>query len=89
MIEILPLLQKGALVTQNPANFEGIAELEGEQRQFLREESSHRWRLPKALYLTIILNSIAGAMQVWDQTGSNGANLSFPKEYGIANGLLA
>lgn len=24
-------------------------------------------------------------MQGWDQTGSNGANLSFPKEFGIEN----
>jgi hypothetical protein len=85
MIEILLLLQKGALEAQNPANFEGIAELEGEERQFLREESSHRWRQPKALHLTIILNSIAGVVQGWDQIGSNGANLSFPKDYGIAN----
>jgi hypothetical protein len=35
------------------------------------------------LYFTIILNSIAAAIQGWDQTGSNGANLSFPQEFGI------
>ena len=34
-------------------------------------------------YFTIILNSIAAAIQGWDQTGSNGANLSFPIEFGI------
>lgn len=32
-----------------------------------------------------MLNSIAAAIQGWDQTGSNGANLSFPQEFGIAD----
>jgi hypothetical protein len=36
------------------------------------------------LYFTIALCSIGAAVQGWDQTGSNGANLSFPTEFGIA-----
>ncbi|CAK5278309.1 unnamed protein product, partial [Mycena citricolor] len=32
----------------------------------------------------VILCSIAAAVQGWDQTGSNGANLSFPEEFGIS-----
>lgn len=39
-----------------------------------------------ALYLTIITCSMGAAVQGWDQTGSNGANLSFPKEFGIGQG---
>lgn len=35
------------------------------------------------LYFTIALCSIGAAVQGWDQTGSNGANLSFPLEFGI------
>jgi MFS family permease len=37
------------------------------------------------LYFTIFLNSIAAAIQGWDQTGSNGANLSFPFAFGISD----
>ena len=44
---------------------------------------THRWRHPRILYFTIILNSIAAAIQGWDQTGSNGANLGFPQYFGI------
>jgi len=33
--------------------------------------------------VTIILCSVGAATQGWDQTGSNGANLSFPREFGI------
>ncbi len=40
-------------------------------------------------YFTIILNSIAAAIQGWDQTGSNGANLSWPTVLGIPNGPTA
>jgi hypothetical protein len=36
----------------------------------LREEVTHRWKHPWALYFTIILNSIAAAIQGWDQEGA-------------------
>lgn len=67
--DILPLLKKGALVAQNPQDFETMPELDDEDRQVLRDEITHRWRHPKILYYTIILNSIAAAIQGWDQTG--------------------
>ncbi|KAK1449170.1 hypothetical protein CMEL01_08485 [Colletotrichum melonis] len=81
--DILLLLKKGALVAQNPALFESIEELDEAERDALRQEVTHRWKHPWALYYTIILNSIAAAIQGWDQTGSNGANLSFPTALGI------
>lgn len=61
--EIEPLLVKGALVAQSPALFEEIEELDESERIALREEVTHRFRLPKILYYTIILNSIAAAIQ--------------------------
>lgn len=33
--------------------------------------------------LTIALCSLGSAIQGWDSTGANSANLSFPKEFGI------
>lgn len=33
--------------------------------------------------MTVVLASVGAAVQGWDQTGSNGANLSFPIEFGI------
>lgn len=81
--EILPLLRKGALAAQSPEAIEDIAELDSSEKDALRNEVLHRWRQPKILYFTIILNSIAAAIQGWDQTGSNGANLSWPVAFGI------
>lgn len=43
------------------------------------------WSLPKDLYYTIAVCSLGAAIQGWDNTGANGANLSFPEEFGIAN----
>ncbi|KAG5963271.1 hypothetical protein E4U58_003613, partial [Claviceps cyperi] len=83
----LSLLQRGALVAQDPANFEALDLLDDVEKNALREERTHRWKHPWPLYYTIILNSIAAAIQGWDQqngqTGSNGANLSFPDALGI------
>jgi MFS family permease len=83
LMDELPLLQKGALAAQSPRDFESIPELDEEDRKNLTIEREHRWHHPKILYFTIVLNSIAAAIQGWDQTGSNGANLSFPEEFGI------
>ncbi|KAI5456901.1 hypothetical protein BGZ63DRAFT_494972 [Mariannaea sp. PMI_226] len=81
--DMLPVLKKGALVAQNPALFEDLEDLNDDEKRTLREEVTHRWKQPWSLYFTIGLNSIAAAIQGWDQTGSNGANLSFPDALGI------
>ncbi|KFY55622.1 hypothetical protein V496_06944 [Pseudogymnoascus sp. VKM F-4515 (FW-2607)] len=81
--EMVPILIKGALVAQNPAGIDEITELDDEDRRILREEVTHKWKHPRILYLTIMLNSVAAAIQGWDQTGSNGANLTFSPALGI------
>jgi hypothetical protein len=85
MVDIVPLLKKGALAAQDPRGIDHIPDLTEEDRLILHNETAHRWRHPKMLYFTIILNSIAAAIQGWDQTGSNGANLSFPDDFGIGD----
>ncbi|EAU81614.1 sugar transporter [Coprinopsis cinerea okayama7 len=77
------LFKKGALLAQNPADFESIPGMTEEEKEHIRRETTHRWSQSKALYMTIVICSLAAAVQGWDQTGSNGANLSFPKEFGI------
>ncbi|KAK3655644.1 hypothetical protein LTR56_003293 [Elasticomyces elasticus] len=81
----LGLLQRGALIAQDPANFEAL-DLEEDEKDAIRHENAHKWSHPWKLYFTIIVCSIGAAVQGWDQTGSNGANLSFPVEFGIGNG---
>ncbi|EME43669.1 hypothetical protein DOTSEDRAFT_174631 [Dothistroma septosporum NZE10] len=77
------LFQKAALVAQRPDQFEDIIELSDDDKYILRREITHRWSLPWALYLCIGIVSLGSAIQGWDNTGANGANLSFPQEFGI------
>ena len=81
--EYTDLIKKGALIAQDPAGFEYLEVLSTEEKDLLRHEATHRWSHPLRLYLTIIICSIGAAVQGWDQTGSNGANLSFPQEFGL------
>ena len=83
MMDNIELLRKGALVAQDPRGIDHIPELSEEERFVLHDEQIHRWKHPRILYFTIILNYIAAAIQGWDQTGSYGANLSFPQAFGI------
>ena len=87
--------RKGALVAQNPTGlaflyllltlgFEHISHLTGEDKAIFRREYARKWDQPKTLYSTVILCSVAAAVQGMDQTVINGANLFFPKDFGIA-----
>jgi hypothetical protein len=73
------------LAAQNPGCYEDIEEFTPEEKTLLRREVTHKWHLPKDLYYTIALCSLGSAIQGWDNTGANGANLSFPQEFGIAD----
>lgn len=77
------VFRRGALAARNPKNIEGITELSAEDRETLIYERNHPWHLPRLLFYSVILCAIGAATQGWDQTGSNGANLSFPQEFGI------
>lgn len=80
------ILQRGALVAQNPTMYQQL-DLPRDEEDALRYEAAHKWKHPFKLYWTIFLCSMGAAVQGWDQTGSNGANLSFPQEFGIAGGF--
>ncbi|KAJ3529202.1 hypothetical protein NMY22_g9097 [Coprinellus aureogranulatus] len=77
------LFTKGALLAQNPGDYESIPGMTEDEKNHIRRETTNKWSQPRDLYLTVIICSLAAAVQGWDQTGSNGANLSFPHDFGI------
>ncbi|PYH43027.1 putative facilitated glucose transporter [Aspergillus saccharolyticus JOP 1030-1] len=83
MSEHADIFARGALVARDPQRFESIGELEDSERAALIYERDHKWHGPVMLWYSIALCAIGAATQGWDQTGSNGANLSFPEEFGI------
>jgi len=83
--DITGLLQKGALVAQNPRNYQSVPGITDYECEQLERETTHRWSHPRTMYLTIVLCSIGAAVQGWDQEGSNGANLSWPTQFGVSD----
>lgn len=81
--EHIPLLRRAALVARDPVNMDNVPGITQDEKDAISNEILHKWRQPTILYFTIILCSVGAAVQGWDQTGSNGANLSFPDALGI------
>lgn len=83
MAEHAALFGRAALVARNQERFEMLAELDEQERDALIYEREHKWHGSKMLWYSIALCAVGAATQGWDQTGSNGANLTFHKEFGI------
>ncbi|KAF2208048.1 hypothetical protein CERZMDRAFT_71080 [Cercospora zeae-maydis SCOH1-5] len=84
MSEHADLFGRAALVARDPLQYRLLDGLSTEELAALEYEETHKWHGPKMLWYSIALCAIGAATQGWDQTGSNGANLSFPQEFGIA-----
>lgn len=79
----LDLLKKGAQIAKDPRFYEAVRGITEIEKRALRDEEYHRFRQPVALYVTVIICSVGAAVQGWDQTGSNAANLNWPEQFGV------
>jgi hypothetical protein len=59
----LETFKLGARLAQNPHDLDVVPELESAAREAIINEKLHKWRQPRALYLTIITCSIGAAVQ--------------------------
>lgn len=85
MSEHADLFGRAALVARENDRFESVSELREDELAALRYEKDHKWHGPFMLWFSIGLCAVGAATQGWDQTGANGANLSFPIEFGLAH----
>lgn len=83
LAEHADLFGRAALVARAPDHFADVTQLSEDEQAALRYERDHKWNGPFMLWYSIALCAVGAATQGWDQTGSNGANLSFPQEFGI------
>lgn len=83
MSEHADLFGRAAVIARNPQDFLSASEIDEEERSALTYERDHKWHGTPMLWYSIGLCAVGAATQGWDQTGSNGANLSFPTEFGI------
>ncbi|KAF5024657.1 hypothetical protein F66182_3279 [Fusarium sp. NRRL 66182] len=82
MPEHADLFGRAALIARDSNNFDQV-DLDEDERRALQYEKDHKWHGSKMLWYSIGLCAVGAATQGWDQTGANGANLSFPAEFGI------
>ena len=61
--EYAEVLQKGALLAQDPAAFESLPMLDENDRHILRREFTHKWSQPLTLYYLVVMCSVAAAVQ--------------------------
>ncbi|GMK54949.1 hypothetical protein CspeluHIS016_0200050 [Cutaneotrichosporon spelunceum] len=77
------LFSNAALVARDPDGFASIPTLSPQEQDDLAYERDHKWKCTRSLIFTVFVCALGAAVQGWDQTGSNGANLSFPVEFGL------
>ncbi|WWC71784.1 uncharacterized protein I206_105743 [Kwoniella pini CBS 10737] len=87
LTEYKETFRKGALLAQRPKDWDFIEELNAEEKAAVKYEHEHKWRMSRDLLWVVGACAMGAAVQGWDQTGSNGANLGFPQEFGINKGL--
>ncbi|EZF34252.1 hypothetical protein H101_02214 [Trichophyton interdigitale H6] len=74
----------GAVLAQDPEQFEKVEGLTKEELDVLRKEFTNRWSQPKEMYLVIVLCSISAAVQgMVDETVVNGAQIFYKPQFGI------
>ncbi|KAF2097009.1 MFS transporter [Rhizodiscina lignyota] len=81
----LEIFEKAAALIQSSTAIEDIPSITDEEIAALRRETERKWSQPKMLYFTILVCSIGAIEQGWAQTSMNGANLYFPREFGIGS----
>ena len=84
----IDLWKRAARVARDPLGFspETVPGLTLEEDAILKTERLRGfWRQPKPLRVTIATLCLGAVIQGWTQTGSNGANLSWPTDFGLAD----
>ncbi|KAI6145809.1 hypothetical protein BKA82DRAFT_26914 [Pisolithus tinctorius] len=80
---LLPELKKGALVAQNADAYKQYDMFTDEDKKFLEDEVTHKWRQTGTLYYMVVMSSLAAAVQGMDEAVINGAQLFYPSQFGM------
>ncbi|RMZ89546.1 hypothetical protein DV736_g3228, partial [Chaetothyriales sp. CBS 134916] len=77
------LFEKASILLGNEAPVHETPSITEEEINALRNEAASRWSQPRLLYFAVMVCSLGSIEQGWAQTCMNGANLYFPKAFGI------
>lgn len=77
------LFAKAAAIARDPRGYNSMTFLSEKDKESLYKEEQHPWALPWKMYWLVCTASMAACMQGMDETVINGANLYYPKAFGI------
>ncbi|KAI5797789.1 MFS sugar transporter [Geopyxis carbonaria] len=82
------LFADAAVLAQNNNAYtqpDDYLQLNDEARNILKREVTHKWDQPKKLYSLIAVCASAAAVQGWNQTAANGANIFYKYAFNLQN----
>jgi MFS family permease len=79
----LDIFQKASLLIQGDTLLEDVPYITDQEIAAILAESRSKWRQPLTMYLTVAATALGAMGQGWAQTSMNGANLYFPKAFGL------
>ncbi|KAG1744559.1 uncharacterized protein EDB91DRAFT_1123024 [Suillus paluster] len=85
LTHLLPELKKGALVAQDPTCHTRLDMFTDEDQRILTEEVTNKWKQTPMLYYMVVMSSLAAAVQGMDEAVINGAQILYPKQFGIGD----
>ncbi|KAG2137881.1 uncharacterized protein EDB93DRAFT_1090963 [Suillus bovinus] len=85
LTHLLPELEKGALLAQDPTCHDRLDKFSQEDKRILTEEVEHKWRQTPMLYYMVVMSSLAAAVQGMDEAVINGAQIIYPKQFSIGD----
>ncbi|RMD40394.1 hypothetical protein DV735_g4712, partial [Chaetothyriales sp. CBS 134920] len=77
------LFTRAAALVDGETPIDQAADTSEEEVQAVKKETASRWKQPRLLYFAVTVCSLGAIEQGWAQTCMNGANLYFPKAFGI------
>jgi len=86
--EYSDVIKRGALLANDPENWESRTDITDDEKEILRREVTHRWRQPAQMYFLAAVGAMAAVVQGMDETVVNGAQLYYTQQFGLANNQL-
>ncbi|KAK8018783.1 hypothetical protein PG991_007973 [Apiospora marii] len=83
--EFIDTFERACSLLHGNCPVDQVPNITAAELQALELESDRKWKQPNTLYFTILVCSIGAIEQGWAQASMNGANLYFPKEFGIGS----
>ncbi|KIK94971.1 hypothetical protein PAXRUDRAFT_11736 [Paxillus rubicundulus Ve08.2h10] len=85
LLHILPELKKGALLAQDGECYTRVDGFSEDEKRILAEEVSNKWKQTGALYQMVVMTSLAAAVQGMDEAVINGAQIIYPRQFGLGD----